>query len=114
MVAGIIFIVLSFALLICAGIHFADIINKEYETTKATVFRFIWCFVLGIFDFIWGMYLLTPNQLYMITVNRNDGTSIEVETKNYNVEDTYIKIKQNDSYIYIYDVKDVKVTEKDK
>ena len=51
---------------------------------------------------------------YIVTINRMDGTSIEVETQNYDISDEYIKVKQDDSYIYIYNVKDVTITKKDK
>ena len=51
---------------------------------------------------------------YIVTINRMDGTSIEVETQNYDIDNEYVKIKQDNSNIYIYDVKDVKVIKKDK
>lgn len=58
--------------------------------------------------------LIFLHDTYIVTINRMDGTSIEVETQNYDISDEYIKVKQDDGDLYIYEVKDVKVTKKDK
>ena len=51
---------------------------------------------------------------YIVTINRMDGTSIEVEAQDYDIDDTYVKVKQDNSNVYIYNVKDVTITKKDK
>jgi len=77
---------------------------------------------LGIIDLIIGsinlgigiISVFCLNATYIVTINRMDGTSIEVETQNYNIDDGYVEVKQDNSNIYIYDVKDITVIKKDK
>ena len=96
--------------LLCVLLAIILIAVKDHDT-----YLIVFNFVVGIINIGLGCFgLLYFNNNYIITINQKDGTSIEVKTESYDIEDTYIKIKQDDSYIYIYDVKDVKITEKDK
>lgn len=71
--------------------------------------------IIGVINlFIGCIGIICFNTTYIITINKNDGTSIEVETQNYDIDDGYVKIEQDDSNIYIYNVKDVTVKKKDK
>ena len=61
-----------------------------------------------------GLFLCLDKDTYIVTITQKDGTAIEFKTKDYDVEDTYIKLKQDDGYLYIYEIKDVKVEKEDK
>ena len=70
--------------------------------------------VIGAINLAMGIFLCLDKDTYIVTVNQKDGTVIEFKTKDYDVEDTYIKVKQDDGYLYIYEIKDVTVEKKDK
>lgn len=78
--------------------------------------------LLGIVNLVMGclnlgigiIIVFNLHAAYIVTINRMDGTSIEVEAQDYDIDDRYVKIKQDNSNVYIYDVKDVTITKKDK
>ena len=69
--------------------------------------------VIGAINLSMGIFLCLDKNTYIVTVNQKDGTSIEVEAKGYDISDGYIKIRQDDEVLYIYEVKDVKVAQKE-
>ena len=84
--------------------------SSEKEDAKFILFSTI----IGVINLSMGAFLCLNKDTYIVTVNQKDGTSIEVEAKEYDISDGYIKIRQDDEVLYIYEVKDVKVTKKDK
>ena len=70
--------------------------------------------VIGAINLSMGLFLcLDKDNTYIVTITQKDGTAIEFKTKDYDVEDTYIKVKQDDGYLYIYEIKDIKVVQKE-
>lgn len=70
--------------------------------------------IIGAINLSMGIFLCLDKDTYIITITQKDGTAIEFKTKDYNIKDTYIKVKQDDGYLYIYEIKDVKVEKEDK
>ena len=84
--------------------------SSDKEDTKFILFSTI----IGVINLSLGFFLYFDKDTYIVTITQKDGTAIEVKTKDYDVEDTYIKIKQDNGYIYVYEIKDVKVEKEDK
>ena len=70
--------------------------------------------IMGAINLSIGVFLCLDKDTYIVTITQKDGTAIEFKTKDYDIEDTYIKVKQDDGYLYIYEIKDVKVKKEDK
>lgn len=80
------------------------------EDAKFILFNII----MSVINLGLGLFLISNKDTYIVTIIQKDGTAIEVKTKAYDVEDTFIKIKQDNGYIYVYEIKDVKVEKEDK
>lgn len=84
--------------------------SEKEENVKFILFSII----AGVINLGMGFFVYFNKGAYIVTITQKDGTSIEVEAKDYDVEDTYIKIKQDNGYMYVYEIKDVKVEKGDK
>ena len=96
--------------LLCVLLAIILIAVKDHDT-----YSIVFNFVIGIINIGLGCFgLLYFNNNYIITINQKDGTSIEVKTESYDIEDAYIKIKQDDEYVYFYEIKNITITKEDK
>ena len=69
--------------------------SSDKEDTKFILFNTI----IGVINLSLGFFLYFDKDTYIVTITQKDGTAIEVKTKDYDVEDTYIKIKQDNTEI---------------
>ena len=84
--------------------------SSDKEDVKFILFSTI----IGVINLSIGLFLCLDKDTYIVTITQKDGTAIEFKTKDYDIEDTYIKVKQDDGYLYIYEIKDIKVEKEDK
>lgn len=95
----------------CILIAIFLLLNSEKEENIKFI---LFSIITGIINLGMGFFVCFNKDTYTVTITQKDGTAIEVKTKDYDVEDTYIKIRQDNGYMYIYEIKDVKVEKGDK